>query len=271
MAIYAIGDVQGCFDELQQLLRLVAYDTQQDELWFVGDLVNRGPKSLEVLRFIKSLVNVKIVLGNHDLHLLTLFHGQDPLFKQHNLEAVINAPDGTELINWLRKLPLLYHDPDSGFVMAHAGIYPWWNLHEAKSYAEEVERVLASDDYVEFLEHMYGNKPDCWSDNLAGNERLRFILNAFVRMRFATQDGRLDFDNVGGPEQASAGFVPWYEVDNRPLADTKIIFGHWAALRGKVSASHIYALDEGCVWGGNLTAMRLDDGERFSVACVKEL
>ncbi len=268
MATYAIGDVQGCFAELQQLLEHINFDENTDKLWFVGDLVNRGPESLKVLRFVKNLGNKAItVLGNHDFHLIALYYDINPLQKQHTLEDIIQAPDSEELIDWLRCQPLLHHDPALGYVMTHAGMYPMWDLAQAKKYAHEIEAILCGDNYLYLLEHMYGDQPDTWNENLTGIERQRFIINAFTRMRFCTPEGKLDFNTNGDLNSAPKGYKAWFNIPNRKTQNEKIIFGHWAALQAKVDVPNIYALDGGCVWGSKLIAMRLEDGERFSVGC----
>jgi bis(5'-nucleosyl)-tetraphosphatase (symmetrical) len=268
MATYCIGDIQGCFDELQQLLDIINYDQNHDHLWFVGDLVNRGPKSLESLRFIKQLSNTKIVLGNHDLHLLNFYNGIVD-FEADQLEQILSAPDCLELIEWLRKQPLLYHDAEHNFVLTHAGIYPGWDLDEAIIYAREVETILQGKDYVGFLKNMYGNEPTLWNDNLKKWDRLRFIVNAFTRMRFCDQKGKLEFAHAGKIETAPQGFLPWFKIPERKTKNIKILFGHWAALEGKTDEPNVFALDTGCVWNESLTAMRLEDGAKFSTSCIK--
>lgn len=270
MATYAIGDIQGCYDELKDLVRLINFDTATDKLWFVGDLVNRGPKSLEVLRFIKDLGdNAITVLGNHDLHLIALFNNQDAVLKKHTLQEVISAPDGKELIDWLRQQPLIHHDPDLDYVMTHAGIYPFWTLEEAKKYAKEVETILQGDNYIDFLAQMYGNRPDTWDENLQGVDRARFIINAFVRMRFCTPFGKLEFEHVNDLDAAPKGFQAWFQISNRKTNNIRILFGHWAALLGHTDTPNVYALDTGCAWGNKLTAMRLEDQQCFHVNCHK--
>jgi bis(5'-nucleosyl)-tetraphosphatase (symmetrical) len=264
MATYAIGDIQGCFDELQQLLHIIHFDTKHDTLWLVGDLVNRGPKSLEVLRFIKQLKNTVAVLGNHDIHLLATFNNKDPYHITHNLEAIFEAPDGRELIDWLRFRPLIHHDHQLDYVMVHAGIYPYWNLEQAKQYAHEAEEMLRSDNYIDFLEYLYGNEPNVWKNTLTGIERQRFIINSFVRMRFCNREGTLDFTETGKVHSSPKNYLPWFAIPNRATTSNRIIFGHWAALRGKTNTENVIGLDTGCVWGGNLTAFRLDDSQRFS-------
>jgi bis(5'-nucleosyl)-tetraphosphatase (symmetrical) len=263
MSIYAIGDVQGCYDELQELLALVKFDPAQDTLWFAGDLINRGPHSLQTLRFIKSLPRAVVVLGNHDIHLLALANGHP--FRQHTLHEVLAAPDCQELVDWLRRQPLLHYDAGLGYVMTHAGLLPQWSLAAAAGYAKELEAVLQRDDYATTLEHLYGNQPDCWEETLAGWGRLRFIMNAFTRMRFCTPHGKLDFGNNGPVGTQLPGYYPWFELPRDADTELKIVFGHWAALAGVTHNSRVFALDTGCAWGGSLTAMRLEDSQRFSV------
>ncbi len=266
MSTYAIGDIQGCFDELQKLLQLIKFDAEKDRLWFVGDLVNRGPKSLQVLRFVKNLPDPIVVLGNHDLHLLTVFNRTNHLHGEHSLQDVLQAPDRHELIDWLRARPLLHHDEKLGYVLVHAGIYPNWTLPQAKIYASEIEKILRSKNYATYLRHMYGDEPSMWHKNLTGMERFRFIINCFTRMRFCNVHNRLDLYETGSPDAAPPGYMPWFKVPNRKTTQYKIIFGHWAALEGKANTANIYALDTGCVWGGALTALRLEDEHIFSVA-----
>lgn len=267
MATYAIGDVQGCFDELQALLKKIKFNPQIDQLWFVGDLVNRGPKSLEVLRFIKNLPHAHIVLGNHDLHLMALAYGDS--YSHHTLNDILTAPDRDELIQWLRQLPLLHHDTQLNYVMVHAGIYPLWDLSQAKTYAKEFENALRSEKLPQLLKNIYGDQPDQWHENLSGWDRLRFIANTFTRMRFCTLEGKLDLHSVGGIGSQPKDYLPWFKVPNRRTQNDNIIFGHWAALQNETDESRVFALDTGCVWGNCLTAMRLEDRKRFSVNCPK--
>lgn len=268
MSIYAIGDIQGCFAEFQALLQHIQFDPRQDTLWFTGDLVNRGPHSLEVLRFIKALGDQHItVLGNHDLHLLALaFDSKNP-HKGDTLDAILSAPDCSELMDWLRHRPLLHFDKSSGYIMTHAGLAPSWTPHQAALLAHEVESVLRGDSPHFFLKNMYGNEPCHWNDHLSGMERLRCIVNYLTRMRFCHVDGRLDLSYKGEIGGKPKDLIPWFDVPDRANANTKIIFGHWAALGGKTDAPNVYALDTGCVWGNNLTAMRLEDERRFCVKC----
>lgn len=271
MATYAIGDIQGCFDELQNLLEEIAFSSE-DTLWFCGDLVNRGPKSLETLRFIKSLGQRAItVLGNHDLHLLALHYNQAPAKNNETLQAILDAPDRQELMNWLEKQPLLYTDPNLPFTLVHAGIPPAWSLKKAHKRAREVEAVLQSDKAVQFYAKMYGNKPEGWRKNIKGWDRLRVITNYFTRMRFCTPEGDLEFASKGGLETQPVGYLPWYQYKERRTANNAIIFGHWAALLGQINTPNTYAIDTGCVWGERLTALRLDDLALFSTPSLQPL
>lgn len=268
MATYVIGDLQGCFAPLEKLLALIHFDEDNDSLWCTGDLVNRGPQSLEVLRYLKSLGNKHhIILGNHDLHLLAIFYGANSLRKHDTLEPILRAPDCEEIMNWLRHRSLLHFDATLSCVMVHAGICPAWSLEKAIFLAHEVESVLRSDTPESFLKNMYGNKPDYWDDALTGDDRLRCITNFFTRMRFCYADGRLDLNYKGEIPNKPKELIPWFDVRPRANADTKIIFGHWAALGGKTNQPNLYAMDTGCVWGNCLTAMCLEDGRRVSVKC----
>lgn len=268
MPTYAIGDVQGCFDELERLLDHIQFTPTQDTLWFTGDLVNRGPKSLAVLRFVKSLGNNHAtILGNHDLHLIASAYGVRKLKSSDTLNDILSAPDKIELIEWLRHCPLLHHDKQTHFVMVHAGLAPAWSLKQAKLLAAEAEAVIRSDSPQFFLEHMYGNQPDHWDDALEGMDRLRCIVNYFTRMRFCYADGRLDLTYKGEIGGKPDELIPWFDVQGRANIQEKIIIGHWAALNGKTDVSNVYPLDTGCVWGNALTALRLEDEQRFSIKC----
>lgn len=271
MSTYAIGDIQGCFTELQNLLNVISFNSQSDTLWFTGDLVNRGSQSLETLRFIKSLGDKHIsVLGNHDLHLIARAYGSQKQYERDTLDAILSAPDRDELIDWLQKRPLFYYDAQLGFALAHAGVAPYWTASKAKQLALEVEAVLQCDKPADFLLHMYGNQPDQWRDDLSGIDRLRCITNYFTRMRFCHADGRLELTYKGTIENKPADLMPWFDVPNRSNADLQIIFGHWAALGGKADVANVYPLDTGCVWGHQLTAMRLEDKKYFSVDHIKK-
>ena len=252
MAIYAIGDVQGCFDELQALIARIGFNRVHDKLWFVGDLVNRGPKSLEVLRFVRELGDLAVtVLGNHDLHLITQFEGFERKRKDDTFGDVLAAPDAKVLIDWLRAQPMMH--AEGGWAMVHAGLLPGWDISKASSLAREVEGALRAPSYREFLAHLYGSKPERWDDALAGWDRLRVIVNAMTRMRFCRPDGTMEFHSNG--VEPPAGYLPWYETrrDEMPL-----VYGHWSAAGLKLT-ERIAGLDTGCVWGGALTALRLED------------
>lgn len=255
MSVYAISDVQGCFDALRALLDKLKFDPAKDTLWFAGDLVNRGPQSLETLRFVKSLGDRAItVLGNHDLHLLAVDAGIKK--KDTDLKEILAAPDRQELIDWLRHQPLLHHDPDLGYTLVHAGVSPQWDLETAQACAEELQQVLRSDDYKAFLKVMYGDRPRKWRWWLYGERRLRYICNCFTRIRFCTRDGKLALSEKGAPGSQPKKYVPWFDVEQRQSKDLRLVFGHWSTL-GAFHAPGIYALDTGCVWGGSLTALEL--------------
>jgi len=263
MAVYAIGDVQGCFDELQALLEQIHYEPAHDTLWFCGDLVNRGNKSLETLRFVRSLGERAIaVLGNHDLHLIATASGDRPGKGKDTLDAVLAAPDCDELVDWLRHRPLLHHDADSGFTLVHAGLPPQWDLQLAQACAHEVESVLRGPDYRDFLADMYGNKPDHWDEGLTGHDRTRFMVNCFTRLRYCAPDGRLDLVNKGPPGSQPRGYLPWFELPERNSRGMRIVFGHWSTL-GKRDDPGVYPLDHGCLWGGELTALEIGPEPRY--------
>ena len=268
VADYVIGDVQGCYEPLMRLLENIQFDEKKDRLWFVGDLVNRGTHSLEVLRFIKALVlTPRITLGNHDLYLLTrLFTASTWSNPDDTLDAILNAPDAEELGQWLRLQPLLYYDNAFNVAMCHAGIAPIWNLEQAMAYAIDVEDVLRGDDYVAYLTALYGNEPNYWHESIKGMDRLRVITNYFTRMRFCDAQGRLCLTNKGSPDVAPNGCYPWYALPTRVPIQATLVFGHWAAIGGGCFAGNIYALDTGCLWGGRLTALRLEDKQLFSVS-----
>ncbi len=265
MAIYAIGDIQGCYNELQQLLEQIRFDPAQDTLWLVGDLVNRGPGSLQVLRLVKSLGDSAItVLGNHDLHLLAVASGVAELGRSDTLNEVLHAHDRDELLAWLRQQRLLYAQGD--YVLVHAGLLPQWSVKQASTLAQEVEQGLRGDNYFTFLERMYGNSPHAWRDDLGGYKRLRVITNALTRMRICTPQGEMEFKFKGEVEKIPPAYVPWFEAPARKSRDATVIFGHWSALGLKL-APNIIALDTGCLWGGPLTAIRLEDRKLYQVEC----
>lgn len=271
MSDYAIGDVQGCYEPLQRLLEHIHFNERTDRLWFVGDLVNRGPDSLAVLRFINSLpVPARITLGNHDLHLLArIFTKSSRSNADDTLADILMAPDCEELGHWLRKQSILYHDLKFNVVMCHAGIAPSWDLATAKHCALELETMLSGDDYLHYLENMYGNEPSYWSSTLTGIARLRVITNFFTRMRFCDSQGHLMLTYKGTIEAAPADLIPWFDVPNRKPIDTDIVFGHWAAIQGVCKYSNIFPIDTGCLWGGRLSALRLQDRMIFSVGGMK--
>ena len=269
MATYVIGDLQGCLTPLVQLLEQINYQPQLDKLWFAGDLINRGEESLETLRFIKSLgSNATIVLGNHDLHLLAVSHGYGKLKRGDTLAEILTASDRDDLMNWLRQQPLFHYDEQLNTVMTHAGIPPCWDLAKTQSLAKEVETKLKSDSVDDFFATMYGNTPDTWSDELTGLDRLRAITNYLTRMRFCDENSKLDLKSKEGINTAEKGFAPWFNYPSKVPEDCHIVFGHWAALEGKTQLERIHALDTGCVWGGSLTALRLEDKQRFSTPCT---
>lgn len=259
MPSYAIGDIQGCHAELRQLLDRLAFDPERDRLWLVGDLVNRGPHSLEVLRFVRDLGDAAtVVLGNHDLHLLAVAAGNDKHAKKSTLDAVLEAPDRDELLDWLRRRPLLHHDETLELTMIHAGLPPQWDLAQARACARELEQVLRADDYRIFLRDMYGNQPSLWSPELQGTERLRFITNCLTRLRYCEPDGSLALKEKGLLGSQRPGRLPWFQMPGRLTKKDRIVFGHWSTL-GFWSGDNVWAIDSGCLWGGALTALRLDE------------
>ena len=259
MATYAIGDIQGCYDPFRRLLDAIDFDDAKDTLWLCGDLVNRGPKSLKTLRFVRDLGDSAItVLGNHDLHLLALGAGVvDPSKRFETLSKTLEADDCEELLHWLRHRPLLHYDESLDTLLVHAGVHPKWSVSKARKRAAEVEAVLRGGDYVKLFEHMYGNTPRRWSGKLSGYRRLRFIINTFTRMRMLTHRMYLNFSNAGSPWNARPKLKAWFQFDNPDLEDTRIVFGHWSQL-GLIVLPKLVSLDTGCVWGRQLTAVRLD-------------
>lgn len=271
MAVYAVGDIQGCYDPLRYALDEVGFDAANDQLWCVGDLVNRGPKSLEVLRFVKSLGDSAVsVLGNHDLHLLALAFGYGRKSSKDTLREILAASDSDELIFWLRQQPLLHWDKALNFAMLHAGLPPEWQISQAAALAREVESVLRDDTLApDYFAEMYGNKPPVWSDELQGMLRLRFITNCLTRLRFCTPDGVLQLAEKGAPgSQTNPQAQPWFTLPERASADTRIVFGHWSTL-GYRAEHNVWAVDTGCLWGGDLTLLRLDtvEPEKHTYAC----
>lgn len=268
MATYAIGDLQGCFHSFIKLLEACKFDSASDRIWLVGDLVNRGPYSLEVLRWMRDHErNVTTVLGNHDLHALAIHEGLAELHRSDTLDELLSAPDRDQLFDWLR-LQKLAHAED-GYLMVHAGLLPQWSAAQARILAQEVETVLRGPDYREFLAHMYGNLPDHWDDNLSGIGRLRVITNAMTRLRVCTPAGQMEFRFKGEPKDIPTGYLPWFEVKTRDSKKDTLIFGHWSAL-GLVLRKRLIGLDTGCLWGGKLSALRLEDRKLFQVPRAPE-
>ncbi|OAN19000.1 bis(5'-nucleosyl)-tetraphosphatase [Photobacterium jeanii] len=268
MATYLVGDIQGCLDDLLHLLDQAQFNPQQDQLWLAGDLVARGPQSLETLRFVKSLGDAAtVVLGNHDLHLLAVAKGFAKNKKKDKTQAIFDAPDGEALLDWLRQQPLLAEHPQHPLVMVHAGVPVDWTLTQAHQQARQVENVLRSERAEWLLENMYGDGPDAWRDDLNELEQLRYTINAFTRMRFCYPDGRLDMACKLSPGDDGVGeLVPWFELPRPQPLNKKIIFGHWAALMGHED-TQVIGLDTGCVWGNSLTMLRWEDGQRFVTEC----
>lgn len=266
MAIYAIGDIQGCYDELRRLLDVVKFDPGRDQLWLAGDLVNRGPKSLETLRFVKGLGPAAItVLGNHDLHLIATVVSLGKSGKKDTLAAILRAPDCDELIHWLRHQHLFHHNGE--FCMLHAGLPPQWDFELTRQMAREAEQAMQGADYERFFRAMYGNKPAVWRDDLPKSEKLRFAVNCFTRLRYCTADGILDFSQKGAPGTQPEHLLPWFAVPGRKSLEMRIIFGHWSTL-GFYRDYNCYSIDTGCLWGGQLTALKLgDEPQRISIDC----
>lgn len=265
MATYAIGDIQGCYTEFIHLLELCGFSASRDRLWLVGDLINRGPDSLAVLRHVRGLGEAAVtVLGNHDLHLLMRSQGFGRRNPEDTLDAVLAAPDRDELLDWLRAQPLMHVEDD--YAMVHAGLLPQWEVGQAQELAGEVNAALRGGDYVEFLSCMWGSKPDRWSDDLRGWDRLRVVVNAMTRMRFCTAEGVMEFHAKGAVDEGPDGFMPWFAVPKRKSTTHTLLCGHWSAL-GFKQLPGLVTLDSGCLWGGSLTAFRLEDRQAFQLPC----
>jgi bis(5'-nucleosyl)-tetraphosphatase (symmetrical) len=264
MSTYAIGDIQGCYDDLSRLLEKLDFSESRDRLWLTGDLVNRGPQSLEVLRFVKGLgQSAVVVLGNHDLHLIAIANDTSQHDKASpDLQRILDAPDCDELIDWLRHRPLLHDDNTLDFTLVHAGLPPQWDLATARSCAREVEAMLQGGSHSELLMTMYGDKPDRWKPGLQGIRRWRFTINCLTRLRYCSSDGKLALAHKGPPGSQPGNLLPWFAVPGRLSRERRILFGHWSAL-GRVSwdEENVYGLDTGCLWGGSLTALRLSSGK----------
>jgi len=265
MATYVIGDIQGCYDAFQALLTRIQFNAKEDQLWLVGDLINRGSGSLEVLRWCyEHQANLKVVLGNHDLHAMVVANGFVRPHKSDTLDALLNAPDSEKLLHWLRHQKLVYAQDE--YLMVHAGLLPQWTIEDALEYGAEVESALQGADYLNFLSNMYGNLPNRWDEDLVGLDRLRVITNAMTRLRICTIQGEMDFAFKGELPDIPAHLMPWFDVPNRATQDNHIIFGHWSAL-GLHFRNNVFALDTGCLWGGKLTAMQLETRKITQVNC----
>ncbi len=275
MALYIIGDLQGCFDPLQQLLRQIDYDPAADELWFVGDVVNRGPQSLECLRFVRRLEESgrgRMVLGNHDFHLLAQAVGLTRFrSRKDTLDDILNAPDRDSLIDWLRQQPLYLTHEIHNLAMVHAGIPPQWTHQQARQEAGAVAERLRDADWQTFVrEHLFGSEPACWHEGLTSWDRLRYAVNAFCRMRYCDPRGCLEFQCKAAPGNQPKGYAPWFVHPARRNKDRTIFFGHWSTL-GAYDGYNVHALDTGCLWGGQLTAWRVEDGTRHTLQCPHTL
>ncbi len=272
MATFAIGDLQGCYDPLRRLLDYISFDPAADRIWFVGDLVNRGPASLEVLRFVKSLgAAATVVLGNHDLHLVMQAEGYGKSNKEDTLEKILGAADRDELLVWIRAQPLFH--VEGQWAMVHAGLLPAWTVAQAQALSDEVSAALRAPNYREFLANMWGSEPANWSDELSGWDRLRVVVNAMTRMRYVTSAGSMEFRAAGvkaPPDKGPAGCLPWFSAPSRASADHTIVCGHWSAL-GYHEEANLLVLDTGCLWGGCLTAVRLEDRRVSRQPCSEQV
>jgi len=269
MSTYAIGDIQGCRVQLEALLESIRFDPAKDKLWLAGDLVNRGPDSLGTLRLIYSLKeSVIAVLGNHDLHMLAVYKDRNRANRKDTFFSLLDAPDADKLLEWLRFCPLVY--AEDNYLMLHAGTHPYWDRQQTLTYASEVEQVLRSEQHSDFFQQMYGNQPDSWSEELQGNERLRFITNVLTRMRYCYADSSLDMQCKGPISEAPSELIPWFDMPNRVVHEGYILHGHWAALMGGESPSGIISLDTGCVWGNKLSAWCLEEKRWYSVTGYKK-
>ncbi|MDP6376694.1 MAG: symmetrical bis(5'-nucleosyl)-tetraphosphatase [Pseudomonadales bacterium] len=266
MATYAIGDIQGCYAEFNDLLERVAFSPEQDRLWLLGDLVNRGPDSLGVLRMVSRLreASVVCVLGNHDLHMLAIVYGGHSANRGDTFQDVLAAHDCVELADWLRQQKLFHWEPESGYAMAHAGVPPMWTFPEARRHSAEVMQVINGKHRIRYFRDLYGNEPGVWDEMLEDMPRWRVITNYFTRMRLIAENGRLNFSHKGSPSDAPPGWVPWFE--RAPAVADTLLFGHWAALEGHTGRLDVLSLDTGCVWGRTMTALCLETGELCQVS-----
>lgn len=267
MATYAIGDIQGCFDQFQALLKHIQFDPSKDKLWLTGDLINRGPGSLKTLRYVKDLGDRAVsVLGNHECHFLAVAQGHKRAHRSDTFDEILYAPDSSELIEWVRQLPFFHRDDELGYAMLHAGVPPQWSEADIQERADELSAALQDHRFDDFLSEMYGNKPNRWSKDLTGHDRLRFIINCFTRMRFCTPDGKLELKQKGALNSQPEPLVPWFQAPDRLSRELPIIFGHWSQL-GFYQGDNVVCLDSGCLWGGSLTALELETGENYSLSC----
>ena len=269
MAIYAIGDIQGCYNEFQALLELLEFDPEQDRLWLVGDVVNRGPQSLAVLRLLKGLGDTVVnVLGNHDLHLLAVSQGNLAYHRDDTFHDILEASDRVELIDWLRHRPLMHHDERTGFSLLHGGLPPQWDIPTALERAHEVERTLRGEGFDDFCQQMYGDDPRRWTEDLRGMDRLRFIVNCLTRLRYCDSRGNLALNEKGPPGTQPPPYLPWFLVPGRASRNARIICGHWSTL-GFHDHCNLWSLDTGCLWGGQLTALKITNKglRRYQVPC----
>ncbi|GJM06529.1 MAG: bis(5'-nucleosyl)-tetraphosphatase, symmetrical [marine bacterium B5-7] len=264
MSIYVIGDVQGCFDPLQRLLAACEFEQNKDTLWFAGDLVNRGPDSLKVLQFVRSLPKVVTVLGNHDLHMLAVCKGVREMTEEDTFQDVMESDEKDALCDWLRQQPLLHHQKQ--WTLVHAGLHPSWDLKHAQQYAKQLEEQLRGDDYLTFLSTCFCSAALSFADAFTDKAKNQFLVNVFTRMRFCDAKGRLDLQHKGDLSTQPDGMLPWFSQENRKTHEEQIAFGHWASLRGVTNTPNVHALDTGCVWGEQLTALRLEDQQLFSVS-----
>lgn len=268
MATYAIGDIQGCYDELRILLDSFNFDPQSDKLWLVGDLVNRGRQSLAVLRFVKGLEQQAVtVLGNHDMHLLAVAQGNLAHYHDDSLDEILAAPDREELLDWLRYRPLMYYSPEKDISLIHAGLPPHWSLETAQTLAQEVESVLRGNSFAELMHGLYGNQPHRWADTLTGLDRYRFIINCFTRLRYCHPDGTLGLKEKGPPGTQAHGLLPWFDIPGRVSSGKRIICGHWSTL-GFTTRNNVWSLDTGCLWGGQLTALRVHKRKLMTISQI---
>jgi bis(5'-nucleosyl)-tetraphosphatase (symmetrical) len=267
MTVYAVGDVQGCYEALCCVLQQVGFDSTRDRLWLVGDIVNRGPQSLEVLRFVRSLgAAAQLVLGNHEVHLLAVAAGVRRLRASDTLDAILSAPDRDTLLHWLAHQPLLHVDEALGYGMVHAGLLPEWSLTEAAQLAREAHPWLLPQD-IAAVAGPCPNEPEALTSDLSPGQRARAIIGVFTRLRVCTAQGRMNWSFKGPAEQCPVGFAPWFAHPERQTRGQKVVFGHWAALQGHTAAANVFALDTGCAWGRSLTVMRLEDQQRYSCSC----